>query len=295
MNKSMTSKIWAAAIVTTLALAVFAAVPANASLVLTLKWDSDQTTGAKTVTSANNGTTYTVDVYATITTPGGDPLNMGIQYAYYKIVGSRDSGQSVGEADMVRYSGSSDTTNQSFLSTGSTGVPAMNANGAQKGVLGDLNSDSMIDLGSSVSDVLGDQTGYVKPRNASEVVGDVDGDGTIDPSAGGGDVGAAITNGWEVLIGKFRVKLVTVPTAGHSLTITASPPAWVPSESLAGANWWQDDGSGGSAFESGAYTGTSLQFTVAGVPEPATMAILAIGGLSMAGSGLVRRFRSRKA
>lgn len=261
-------------IIAALALTLVAST-AGASLLIDLRF-ADGTTNRNV--SDPNGTA-TVYVFARmIGTNIGAGSDDGLQQMFFSVKSRKVTGNvfaggaGVGITSATISNGSPDGTN--FISP-SGHLPTVPAN---------LSADSIQDLGGTTSNA----QALVAASGSTLLGGQV-----VSPAWGANLTNShAITGGWEYYIGSFQVNWAALAAGGVAGDKLAFDPS--PNTSTTTASVWYENGGklkyGSGAGTTGSYTaGTSVTFTLTPVPEPATMVILALGGIGLAVKGLRRR------
>jgi len=258
MSKSMTGKLLMAAIGVA-ALGLLVPQSADASLTIALQFDGGATT--RELTAADIGTNINVNVYAVVQGTGTNLALDGFTKAFYNVKALQ-------------------TTGLGAVTTGGFASPVVNATfagfGNNPGALVDtVPTDGLVDLVGSTNTASSTGWAFV----LSTTFGNVPGGGTIGSAVG--------TTGWAFPIEIIQLHITSLGVPGGVTTLTSTAPSKVGS---ANGALWNQDNVPTQATTSGApnYFGSSVTLTVP-VPEPATMAFLAIGGISMIGAGLKRR------
>jgi len=159
----------------------------------------------------------------------------------------------------VFYSVKSNNTGGGAITGGLTGgtLPTpFNAAGSQVGTVQELNADSLTDMGSNNATPV---AAHAKPRAAAPTYSN------SDPL-----YGEAITNGWRWNVENVTLHITSAILGTGTSAYSAVPPSNMTGV-IKGGLWYED-----MTLRQVAYsTGTSVTFT----PEPATVALLALGGL----------------
>lgn len=259
MSKSMTSKILAGVAAAVL-LAGLGVSRADASLVINLKFEDNTTT--KTLTSTGD---FLVNVYVTVSgTQVGTTKKEGLSFLYYAV----DSAETLGGV----------LGNTSGVSSRELSTDFDKAGACQLGTMSDYDADGIVDLGKrTATAITGDGLTLAKPSgDTTPVYGNADGTNTT------------------FLVETFWVHVASLQNIGVVGAKTTFSPIRPPFTVIATAAGWYEDQVAKTATTTTYTMGSSVEFLVA-VPEPATMAFLALGGIGMIGAGLARRRRMRKA
>lgn len=269
MSKSMMSRF--VVCLAAAALVLFIASAANASLTVNLRL-ADGTT-SKALSSADANTDIVVNVWATVIGPTQTTgTDEGLTQLYYSV----KSGSVLGGV----LDGTSDILAAQLPAPFNWGVGG--AGTGQAGLLQDMAPlDGITDIGSTATAA---DTKFCRPSVGTNpaVMGS-----STDPTL----TKNLLTNGVEFLIEQLTFHVGNLIAANGDGATTTLTPIRAPFTTLALAATWKEDNLTKTATTTTYLMGSAVSFTLVPlVPEPATMAFLAMGGLSMVGMGL-RRFR----
>lgn len=286
MNKSMTSMMMAGAVVVA-ALALLGVSQANASLTIDAKiWDGAQYVSELNVTGLAPGTIREVHVFATVNgNPGdGDWTDEGLLQAMFSLVSRQGGGGAAIAGSELRWFLTTPISSiqNPFRSTGAYSGLGRTSTGG--GAINDLNADGISDIG-SLDLAANANTAFL---NA----------GTMQMGGPDDDIGTTEFNipapdgvSW-MPVAKYKFLIAGTNLAadvGNGSFFDVVLPPWGAGDIKAAI--WNENG---LSLNGIGHAGSSVRFFVDPIPEPATMAFLAIGGIGMIGGGLARR-RARKA
>jgi len=220
-----------------------AAASAQGALVLDLRTASGGT--SVIVTPSMIGTDIPLYVWAIVTAPDAVHTNDGLGYLFYSVKSTPAGGGKLSSGGI----------------TASTRMTPFTDAGSQNGTMQQLTSptDGVMDVGSNSATP---SAAHVKPRAAAEIF------------AGGATGEAVGDNGWRWLVQEITFHIGDLIPGNGVTTLSITVPT--NTAFIKGANWWEDgvlkNGGSTGAYGTG---GTSVEFT----PEPATLSLLALGGL----------------
>lgn len=206
----------------------------------------------------------TVELWARVSGTDTDHTNDAFHSGFVVLQSSETNGGVFNGALMVPFVGGPGTRVSPFAGVGS-----------QSGSGSDLNSDGVGDWGSLSMDE--NDAAYMRARSS-------------EPTYGGASVGQAVNaNTWEFKIGMWKLQvdsLIANPSAGASTQIAITQPSFATTGSVVYATYFSDDADpfseGGSTNVTEANAASVYgDFITITVPEPASLAGLAIGGLAL--------------
>jgi hypothetical protein len=237
---------------------------AKATLTINLQFTNGTTTQTFATAPTGSASNISIRVYATITTatpvstPAGGgtstqtaPLGAshdGIQYAYYSVLSSLPTGTALGGA-LQAQTAVGGTTGGALTNVATQGV-AFNANGAQAGLLQDINGDTVLDVGDKSQTAGGNATNWAKPRASGAIWDDAHNDTGTTQTGSGNEVfqyasspNIVISNGGltvSFLLETLKYHVSSV-AAGQAVEFNPVVPTANDLGSLVPANWWENN------------------------------------------------------